>query len=235
MKTAILLSGQIRDAKDCFQTLEKHVISPYSADIFIDTWVPDSAVLDHRGNLIENNLTSDDILQLYKPKLACFEDFNTSPFFQKIKQLKIENKTAYDGSFAWETKTENIFYMYYKVWRSFLLMQHYEKLNNFQYDIVIRMRFDLFFESFPLITPVSNTVYIPSGFDHRGGINDLLCLGDQITMEKVCNLFTHLTDYANPNTGIGFHPESILRKHIDLCNLHVDRFQIAYKLRGNYV
>lgn len=233
MKTAILLSGQIRDAKDCFPSLKQFVIDAYDADVFIDTWVPESNVLDHRGQLIQNNLTSDEVLSLYKPRLAVFEDFDSSPFLKQLKEIVIENKTAYDGSHAWETKPENIFYMYYKVWRSFESMVYYEKINHFRYDRVIRARFDLAFESFPAISPIPDTIYIPSGFDHRGGINDLLSLGNRETMEKVCLLFRNLLQYAN--SGIGFHPESILRRHLDLSGLDIERFDIKYKLRGDYV
>ena len=233
MKTALLLSGQVRDAKNCFPTLKQHIIEPYQADVFIDTWVPDSHVLDHRGQLIADDLSTQEVLSLYKPKLAMFEDFNSSPFFRRIKDYNIDNRTAYDGSHAWETKIENVFYMYYKVWTCFQNMKHYEEMNNFRYDRVIRMRFDLLFESFPIVEVLPGIVYVPSGFDHRGGINDLLSLGTRETMAKVCGLFENLVQYAND--GVGFHPESILRTHIDKCELGIDRFPVKYKLRGEYV
>jgi hypothetical protein len=233
MRTAILLSGQVRDAKECFPTLQEHIIEAYNADVFIDTWVPESQVLDHRGQLISDNLSPQQILSLYKPKLAMFEDFNSSPLFNRIREYKIENKTAYDGSYAWETKVENIFYMYYKVWRCFHHMAHYEAINDFKYDVVIRMRFDLAFDSFPMIDVKPGIVYAPAGFDHRGGINDLLSLGARETMEKVCALFANLVEYSS--SGVGFHPESILRTHMDKCALTIERFHTRYKLRGEYV
>lgn len=233
MKTAVLISGQVRDAKQCYPTLNEHIIQPYNADVFIDTWAPNSEIIDHRGQLIPNDLSAQEILNLYKPKLALFEDFNSSPLFQRIRDYKIDNRTAYDGSHAWETKIENVFYMYYKVWTCFKRMKHYEEMNNFRYDRVIRMRFDLLFESFPIVEVAPETVYVPQGFDHRGGINDLLSLGTRETMEKVCGLFTNLVKYAND--GVGFHPESILRTHMNRCGLDIDRFPVKYKLRGEYV
>lgn len=233
MRTAILLSGQIRDARDCFPTLDQQIIQPYNADVFIDTWVPESQVLDHRGQLITDNLSTQEVLKLYKPKLAMFEDFNASPLFDRIRNYKIENRTAYDGSHAWETKIENVIYMYYKVWRCFQHMKHYETMNNFTYDRVIRMRFDLQFESFPVVDTQPGNVYVPAGFDHRGGINDLLSMGTRETMEKVCDLFLKTMQYAE--SGVGFHPESLLRTHIEKCELAINRFPVRYKLRGEYV
>jgi len=233
MRTAILLSGQIRDARDCFPTLDQHIIQPYNADVFIDTWVPESQVLDHRGQLITDNLSTQEVLKLYKPKLAMFEDFNASPLFERIRNYKIENRTAYDGSHAWETKIENVIYMYYKVWRCLQHMKHYEIMNNFTYDRVIRMRFDLQFESFPVVDTQPGNVYVPAGFDHRGGINDLLSMGTRETMEKVCDLFLKTMQYAE--SGVGFHPESLLRTHMEKCGLVINRFPVRYKLRGEYV
>jgi hypothetical protein len=233
MKTAILISGQVRDARECFPTLRDHIINPYNADVFIETWIPDNNVLDHRGQLISNNLSSDEVLTMYKPKMARFEDFDNSPLIENIKSLNIQARTAYDGSSAWETKIHNVFFMYYKVWRCFNLMEEYEKVNSVVYDRVFRMRFDLKFDSFPIIEPAEQTVYVPAGFDHRGGINDLLSFGDRKTMQKVCDLFRNLLSYSSQ--GIGLHPESVLRRHYEIQNLNVQRFDIKYKLRGEYV
>jgi hypothetical protein len=233
MKTAILISGQLRDARNCFPSLKEYVIDLYNADVFIDTWSPSSNLLDHRGQLIPDNLTTQEMLSLYKPKLAMFEDFDDSPLFDRIKQTVNGNKIGYDGSHAWETKIENVFYMYYKVWRCLQHMKHYEAINNFKYDQVIRMRFDLLFESFPIIQADPGIVYVPAGFDHRGGINDLLSLGNRETMEMICDLFVNLVQYAK--AGFGMHPESILRTHIETCGLKINRFPLKYKLRGEYV
>jgi hypothetical protein len=233
MRTAILISGQLRDAKDCFPSLKEYIINPYDADVFIDTWTPGNNVLDHRGQLIADSLSVHDTLSLYMPKMAMFEDFDNSPFFDRIKKNAIGNKIGFDGSHAWETKIENIFYMYYKVWRCFQHMKHFEAINNFKYDRVIRMRFDLVFEEFPIIETQPTTVYVPSGSDHRGGISDLLCLGDRESMEMICSLFSHLLEYAA--SGAGMHPESILRTHMHKCGLKINRFPLKYKLRGKYV
>lgn len=233
MKTAILISGQLRDARNCFPSLKEYVIDAYNADVFIDTWSPGNNVLDHRGHLISDNLSPQETLLLYKPKLAMFEDFDNSLFFDRIKKSNIGNKIGYDGSHAWETKVENVFYMYYKVWRCFQHMKHYESLNNFHYDRVIRMRFDLMFDMFPIIEVEPDSVYVPAGFDHRGGINDLLSLGTRETMEKICDLFSNLVQYAE--SGVGMHPESVLRTHMERCGLAINRFPLKYKLRGEYV
>ncbi|CAB4124317.1 hypothetical protein UFOVP49_155 [uncultured Caudovirales phage] len=232
MKTAVVISGQIRDAKQCFNSLHGEILLPYNADVFIDTWIPTNSIVDHRGDLIPNDMSIDEIIFNYKPKMINVEDFN-SPFMKYIKDTAPKKTSSYDGSLAWETKVENVFYMYYKVWRANSLKSYYEKLNGFKYDCVIRMRFDLEFGSFPIIVPKKNEIYIPEGSNHRGGINDLMALGDSDTMDKHANLFCSLNQYMNMD--IGLHPESLMRSHLEQLNLDIKRFQITYKLRGNNV
>jgi hypothetical protein len=234
MKTAVLISGQIRNAKECYPSLYENIIKPYQADVFIDSWLPNNYTLDHRGQYIPNDMSVDDVLREYRPKLATFEDFDNSKLVQALSKVDIQNRKAYDGSWAQETIIPNIFYMYYKVWRCFDLMKNYESLNETRYDLVFRMRFDLQFDSFPVHQEIApNSVYVPEGFDHRGGLNDLMAFGDNSSMEKYCLLFPSLFNYAN--SGMGFHPESILRQHLEIGKTKVERFSLKYKLRGEYV
>lgn len=234
MKTALLISGQIRNAKECYPSLYEHIIKPYQADVFVDTWLPNNYTLDHRGQYIPNDMSVDEVLREYRPKLSTFEDFDTSRLIQALSKVNIENRKAYDGSWAHETIVPNIFYMYYKVWRCFDLMKNYESLNEVKYDLVIRMRFDLQFDEFPMIKDLApSSVYVPSGSDHRGGLNDLLAYGDNASMERYCLLFPSLFNYAN--SGMGFHPESVLRQHIEISKIKIERFDLKYKLRGEYV
>jgi len=234
MKTAVLISGQIRNARECYPSLYEKIIRPYGADVFIDTWLPHNNTLDHRNQYIPNDMTVDELFDTYRPKLATFEDFDTSRLVQALGKMNIENRQAFDGSWAHETIIANIFYMYYKVWRCFDLMKNYESLNDIKYDCVIRMRFDLQFDEFPLFQEFTqDTVYVPSGSDHRGGLNDLMAIGDNASMERYCLLFPSLFNYAN--SGAGFHPESILRHHLNLLKIDVQRFDIKYKLRGEFV
>lgn len=231
MKTAVLICGQIRDAKRCFESINEHVVQPYNADVFIDTWMPsnDDVMLDHRGDIIRNDMSIDEIISNYRPKLITVEDFN-NPLTSRIKQNCPKSAKSYDGNLAWETKVENVFYMYYKLWRVSELKTYYENMNGFKYDCVIRLRFDLQFESFPIFNPESNQVFIPERGDHRGGINDLLAVGGGTAMDKYTSLFKNMKSYIE--NGVGLHPESLLRSHLEISNVQVDRFPLTYNLRG---
>lgn len=234
MKTAVLLSGQIRNAKQCYNSILEHVVNPYQADVFIESWMPDNYTLDHRNQLISNDMSTDELLKKYKPKLAIFENFDNSELTSALSKIDIKNRQAFDGSWAHETIIPNIFYMHYKVWLCYEAVLRYERLNNVSYDCIIRLRFDLQFEEFPLMSDLKpSRIYVPTGSDHRGGLNDLVAIGDRDSMAKYCNLYLNLLQYAK--SGVGFHPESILRHHIMSNSIDVERFEMKYKLRGQYV
>lgn len=234
MRTAILLPGQIRNAKACFESIIRNVIEPYDADVFIESWLPENNTLDHRNQLISNDMSIDELFEKYKPKVATFENFDTSELISKLKNLNIKNKKAFDGSWAQETIIPNIFYMHYKVWRCCESMLRYEQINGITYERIIRLRFDLEFEEFPRQEDMKpNTIYVPEGSDHRGGLNDLVAFGTRDSMFIYCALYPLLMQYAE--AGIGFHPESILRHHMLFNSMNIERFKMKYKLRGRYV
>jgi hypothetical protein len=241
MKTAVLISGQIRSAKDSFDSISKHIIEPYSADVFINTWHPSSNILNHgyaHREVEENDSNIDEITSLYNPKLLISEDFNNSNFVQKIKEIYEGNlnkklKMASDGSFADETRLENVLFMYYKLYQSYKSMEMYEQMTETNYQYIFKIRFDVkYFEKISIDTN-QNTINIPSGMNHRGGINDLFAAGPRNLMEIYLNLFTKINNYIE--MGFGLHPESLLRTHLTQNNVPVNRFQTFYQLKNRFV
>lgn len=238
MRTAVLLSGQIRDAKNCYESLMKHIIEPYDADVFIDTWSPINEIPDGRNQYIPNSFGLDELNHIFKPKLMCVEDFASNPVVQKVRSLydglDYPNlRIAYDGSYAWEIRFEAPTFMHYKIWKVNQLRKLYESINDIQYDCVIRTRFDLLFEDFPIIKPEPNTVYIPEGSNHRGGVCDMTVIGDSDSVSKYCSVYSNLENYIKHQMGL--HSESLLRRHLELWELKIERFKVKYKLRGEYV
>lgn len=80
------------------------------------------------------------------------------------------------------------------------------------YDVYVITRPDIRFSAPIDFTVEPNTVYIPSGNDHRGGINDQFAFGDYESMKWYCDLFTHYLEYFN--SGEIFHPEYYLSLHL---------------------
>ena len=237
MKTALLISGQIRDAKNCYDSVKTHILDKFNPDVFINTWKPSNQIKDHRDKYLPNEMNIDEIIEKYNPKTIEVEDFD-NPHMKVvvdslIDDIKAKRLNAYDGTLPWETRFENVFYMHYKIWKTKNLKMIYEQTNGIVYDRVIKSRFDLKFNEFPDIVPEKNTVYVPSGWDCRGGLSDLLAIADSETMNKYCNLFTYLKPYHDNN--IPLHPESALRKHMEIMDIRVERFRLNYFLRGVYL
>jgi len=111
--------------------------------------------------------------------------------------------------------------------RVYKLFENYvEKGNN--YDIVISLRVDLFFnEKIMFPSNISeNTIYIPSGYDYAG-INDQFAYGDVITMKKYMNLHKNIDDLVLiKNTP--YHPESLTKANLEFYNININRFDLSY-------
>lgn len=220
MRTALLLSGKISQVPECYESIIEHMVKPYEADVFVDTWTPENDTVD----------SVDEVIRLFKPKLVNVEEFNDAPLTKLTRAVLPSEVHSYDGYVTHETHIENLYFMYYKVWRSNQLRKVWEETNRVKYDCVIRMRFQLRFEAFPVIVPERKTVYIPAGGDHRGGICDMISVADSQTMDIYANLYNEL--YLYKQAGFGLHPESILRKHLEIHRLKVERFPATVYLRG---
>jgi hypothetical protein len=87
-------------------------------------------------------------------------------------------------------------------------------------------------EPFPDIYPENGTVYIPEGFDHRGGYNDVLCVANPYVMHALASFFLYLPSNIERNY---YHPESFFRTYIEQHGFIVKRFPLKYKLKGNFI
>jgi len=219
MKIALLLTGQIRNAGECFSSIKQHIINPYDVDVYINTWFPENKI-SHDNDSISNDSSLDDIIQMYLPKNISIEDYE-SDFCKKINELADTIRRDYP-----ETNHKNIFFQFYKFYKGFNLIPNYQ-----DYDMILRGRFDLKFNIFPdlnLLDP--SKLYIPKGWDHRDGYNDLFAFGNPALIEQYCNLFNNILTYLEE--GCPLHPETILKYHLTKLNIRPERIEIEYFLRN---
>lgn len=207
MNIALLFTGQIRNAIENFDNFNNFIIDRYKPDIFINSWTTSDTSID-------------ELCSLYKPISIELEDFSRIDKTKILKNINNIKKTYH------ETRVENVYYQYYKINKG------YQNIINFQkdYDIVIRARFDLRFEDFPDLNHIDlNKIYIPLGWDWRDGYSDLLSWGGVKIMENYCNLYNNLGVYANDDTY--FHPEALLKYHLDKLKITPERIKVNYYLR----
>lgn len=148
MKIAVCISGYFDSLKDTssqgmdgYEYIKKHILdhteNGHEVDVFYHNWEPH----------LEEKL-----VDLYKPKGYITEaqiDFNevADKNFVSRKYLDPENRL---GNWSMTSKTgagyvgpERLLSQYYSMQKSFELKKQYEEANGFEYDCVIKSRFDL--------------------------------------------------------------------------------------------
>jgi hypothetical protein len=130
-----------------------------------------------------------------------------------------------------ETNTHNTYSQHKHNNECIKMIDNYQKKNNMKFDLIVKYRSDIDSVNGDVIqldSPESNTCYIPEGADWRGGLNDQIAYGDFETMYKYCNLVNNIRNLCE--SGIVFHPETLLLNHIQREGINIKRFYFDYKL-----
>ena len=185
MKTALCLSGQSRTFSKCFESQYNNIIKPLHADVFIHTWAyagNPHVHSTHNGSYdvtkYKNSVDSyeystplTDINNLYKPKIMLVEYPDYNFFINKMKESKhfpnLDEKNTWFKLFKSDNKYKwfNLLMMHYGTYKSNELKKNFEDKRNFKYDLVIRSRFDLYFEKAIIKKVKKNVVYLPPNED----------------------------------------------------------------------
>lgn len=243
MKTALILSGQIRDARECIPSIFDFILKPYKPDVFIHTWLPTKNIVSHGGVRHSDDVSLTEITQVFKPKSILVEEFETEQNKRIDTSLKKISKNsilriAYNGTYAVETKINNVYFMYYGIHKANQLRKEYAANNHVKYDMVIRARFDVKYDWFPIFCPEEDKIYLPIGSKNRGAFSDLLQIGTEKVMDGYCNIFKNVQETLEDRRNIigrSLHPETLMMRYIEQNKLHVERFYLNYYLRNDKV
>ena len=190
------------------------LLDHFDVDVFIHAWCPE------HENLIRS---------LYDPKKATFQEqikfhpagddwlddydhpLKTKEDLRKDRRYKPSLDAFGDGVFDdLRHHAERSRSTLYGRKMAVDLKRKFEEENDFEYDIVIMGRFDLWFRNrFPLEkltrfdegfiygSPRTNGSVIREDWDYA--MQDIFFLGDTKTMDTFSLLYDHITDYAIPN------------------------------------
>lgn len=235
MKIALCYSGQTRNFFNNVDSHKKYLIEPLNPDIFIHTWSfrgtqsipryydPEYDINAYQASLTEDNkLLATDLLDIFQPKKILIEYPNKNFFIDKIR-LAANNRL----------EKFNVLMMYYGIYASNKLKFDFEKDNDFIYDIVIRARFDTYFEKLDFGSTFNrcvkdNTIFIPPhqniGQQFTDGMlnlletlgnkympNDQFAYSSSAAMDYYCALYDKLC--VNINT-YPLHGEGALSAHL---------------------
>jgi hypothetical protein len=139
------------------------------------------------------------------------------------------------------TIVSNTYSMFYHNKRCFDLIEKYPQ----KFDIIIRFRADIDSpEILSLLHINPNTVYIPKGNDpYEGTINDQVAYGDFNTMKIYCEVVNNIIEFCTinkpqliksfnsiMNKNKLFHPETLMKRQLDLYKININRFDYKYVL-----
>jgi len=127
---------------------------------------------------------------------------------------------------------DHLYSMVYNIHSAFNMIKPYEEKNKMKFDCVMFYRADIDAEDELNITlPVENTVYIPYDYDWSG-INNQIAYGTYDTMSKYSSLINNLQKLCGEDR-VMYHPERLLKKHLENEGLQVIRFPFKYKLHSS--
>lgn len=222
MRVAVCLSGHLRTFQDMKHSVVHNLLAPTNADVFIHTW--DTLGFDvGRGDGSSIHLKTSDYMQqireIYNPKEIVIEDF-----FQ-------QNKNKYTERIIDTRDPANVLGMFYKIKKCNDLKSEYEAQHNFKYDVVIRvrpdMRFDTRLYTLDFLNLKGNNIYLPK-FDYHLGLNDKFAFGSSSTMDMYSECIDNIPMYYD--NGCIFNAEAIMKAHIKHMRLQVYRCDLQYTL-----
>lgn len=227
MKVALLLSGQVRNAKDIFPFFNEQLLSHYDIDVFVSSWKTSSKInpSNNFGSVPQDDNISD-VLNLFKPKAFEFENYDYG-----YNDLWVNTVEPFQHKKETNTNLVSICSMFYKMMKVNQIKNNYCDLTGVKYDLVIWTRFDIKFEEkLNLDNIIPNTVYLPKGWDWSNGYNNLIAWGDDRTMNQYCNLFLQFESVLDSMEAI--NSEQITKQYIKTkTNIKVERPEFDLSLR----
>ena len=221
MRIAICFSGQIRTGVEASENIKRFLgdLLPY-CDFFIHTWNINSQK-NYAGTIIypdEEYISEDNInriINIYKPKKIIIEDYNIFRFNKKSRDIMKNNITA-----QWYSFNKSVEYK-----------KEYEKDNNFEYDLVVKLRFDIIYSNNRSLLDdyfisLDNYFYIENFAIVTDKIEDLPFIDDvyYLGTSKDMNIMSDYYDYMIKNNLKHKYGYELLK--------YLDSFNINYNTEG---
>lgn len=198
MRIALCLSGQPRFFKVAHRYLEANLIrmNP-GVDVFIHTWEYPELM---RGNSFSGaswNLGRTDVYlghqetvreltKTYNPKVL-----ETS----KVSEVPQKNWVEYPLTNG-ENLAEVTHLMFYTMKKSVQLAKSYSETQGFEYDLVIRTRFDVAPLSPIELTNTPKLVHHTNSCRNPRVLSDWLFWSDSVTMYELCSVYDEIDDFV---------------------------------------
>jgi hypothetical protein len=251
MRIAICLAGYLRTFEQCWPSILKNVIQDHDFDIFIHTYNKlGNGQHGWRFPISQTEpINTNFLLSLPNLRTLEIEDWNDIKY-------KFENFLSMEeGSAILPENVNSMVASFYKVYKCNELKKQYEKENNFVYDVVIRMRPDIFFEKKVNLKIDKNKILInayPWGDEDwvhndiyknpkemwaekqeqiKTILNDRFAAGSSENIDYLADLYNKIYDIL---VNIEFIvPERILNDHLKSCNIGLEKRILNFYIKRN--
>tara|TARA_R110000772_G_scaffold89631_3_gene185605 strand:- start:1151 stop:1864 length:714 start_codon:yes stop_codon:yes gene_type:complete len=185
MKIAICISGQPRNYKESFNSLDEHFLKKYDCDVYFHSWKASTFESTNFGTGNKKYQLSEEqyeeLLELYRPKSFIYEEpvvFDASGYKCPI----------------WRQPLNNTLSMFYSIHKACQLVEG-------NYDYIVRARFDLDYSKFNLDLPQYGIAIPKWNTDPRvssRGYYDVFAVGKPAEMlvysQVFCNAISYITN-----------------------------------------
>lgn len=199
-KIAVLISGQMRSHLNCSNFIDQFFRKNFDTDVYISTW--DVFGISIRFYKYKNLNSAKDTSSKIVSKEYLKDIFKTN--YIKIEKFvpKISNsfkgvKCPYLLRSNEPVASKSAIPMFYKIYDCYNM-----KKNNVNYDLVVRLRPDLYFKDnhAELLNFFRNSendkLYFSSfGINKNFQLSDRFAFGSNIVMRSYCNVWNYLNDY----------------------------------------
>lgn len=240
-KIAMCISGYLRTFEECYPSILENIIQDHDVDIFIHTY-------DKIGNSSG-----------WRHPIDLSQDINMD-FLESIPYIKVMSVQKWDNiKYQFEkyrtkqpyvTNINVIATIFYKIYMCNELRKEYERENDINYDLIIRMRGDQFFEKkinfdFPenkiLINsyPWGDEDYIhhfvgdncgePGGRNEIEWINDRFAVGNSENIDYLCDLYNHFEELIEDETYVEL--EHLLYKHLAKKDIELEKRFLSFYVK----
>jgi len=216
-RLAICFSGQPRTWRQCYQTWTKY-LNIHQVDIFCHLWnfntKPNSVSSEQIVEPLDQQ-EIDELVDILRPKRIKIESY------KNLQPMKQQQALTYPPFLS----------QFYGILQAARLKKQHEIENDWQYDVVARVRYDAYFRE-PLVT--ANTVVEPNcmhGFHYgwnnqtnRGRIGDIFWMSDSQTYDIICDYYLNLHTiesrfFIDPDNQLT--PEYIFFHYIKKNNINI--------------
>lgn len=218
-RIAICISGHLRDFDKCWENLQENFISilqKFGCDIDYYTSFWDVKGNRETGWVGPNNYNT--FLEKIQPVSFLVERFDRSFFTELYNTEKWKEYKHLSGP---ETCGDAVS-MWYKIESCYKMIMDYENRYGFTYDVIVRLRSDLLFDTPYDITELTDilnndVVYMPRWHgkwpEVSRTITDYFGIGNRKVMARYLTVFNNIDELIKrnncPHTGEGFLAEQI--------------------------